>query len=155
KTYSGNQIVDAQPGVSEVVLTITPNFAINGHLTIEGASHEKLASYRVSLNAMGRSGPSAAVGADGKFSLDVGPGDWELNLTPPIRNGYIKSARFGDQDVRFTRLHLDHHTDAALNIVLSMNTATAQGEIESGRAGVVLAPVGDLHGFARFYYGAA
>ena len=43
-----------------------------------------------------------------------------------------------------------------LNIVISSNTATVSGAIDAGGkgAGILLAPVGSLHNFARFYYGA-
>jgi hypothetical protein len=47
-----------------------------------------------------------------------------------------------------------------LNIVVSMRTATVEGQVEAGgsepkRAGVLLAPFGEYHDLARFYYGTA
>ena len=99
---------------------------------------------------------SAQVGADGRFSLPgITPGEWQLSVTP-VPPGYLKSARFGDKDVRFTTFEVGSNGDVPLNIVVSMNTATVEGEIEgdSKRAGILIAPVGPYHNFVRFYYGA-
>src|SRR6202020_491674 len=96
---------------------------------------------------------SAELGADGHFSISqVLPGDWQLMVTP-VPPGFLKSARFGDKDVRFTTFDIGSNGDVPLNIVVSTNTATVEGEIEgdSKRAGILLAPVGPYHDFVRFY----
>jgi hypothetical protein len=102
---------------------------------------------------------SAQVGADGRFTISqVAPGDWQLSVTP-VPPGYLKSAHFGDKDVRFTAFEVAGG-NATLNIVVSMQTSTVEGQVEAGqskakRAGVLLAPVGAYHNLARFYYGTA
>jgi hypothetical protein len=104
--------------------------------------------------------PSAQVGGDGRFSISqVAPSDWQLSVAP-VPPGYLKSAQFGDQDVRFTTLEVASGSNATLNIVLSMRTATVEGQVEAPesearRAGVLLAPVGAYHNLARFYYSTA
>jgi hypothetical protein len=98
------------------------------------------------------------VGADGRFTFrEVLPGEWQLAVTP-VPPGFLKSAQFGDKDVRFTRFEVGPNSEASLNIVVSMHTATVEGEVDAGtgeatRAGIVLAPVGPYHNLARFYYG--
>jgi hypothetical protein len=62
--------------------------------------------------------------------------------------------------VRFTTFEVGAGSEAGLNIVVSMHTATVEGEVDadssdSKRAGVVLAPVGAYHNLARYYYGVA
>jgi hypothetical protein len=104
--------------------------------------------------------PSSQVGADGRFTISqVAPGAWQLSVAP-VPPGYLKSAQFGDQDVRFTTFEVASGSNATLNIVVSMRTATVEGQVEAGgsearRAGVLLAPVGAYHDLARFYYGTA
>jgi hypothetical protein len=51
--------------------------------------------------------------------------------------------------------------DQPLNIVVSTNAATVEGEVDAGsagadakRAGILLEPIGQWHTFARFYYSA-
>ncbi len=68
-------------------------------------------------------------------------------------------AQLGDKDVRFSTFEIASNSDAALNIVVSMNTAAIEGEIDAGtsdskRAGIVVAPVGAYHNLIRYYYGA-
>ena len=85
-------------------------------------------------------------------------GQWGLGLNP--RGGFVKSATLGDKDVRFTWLEIGPKTDAPFNIVISMNTAKVEGQVEaagadSTRAGILLAPFGALHTLTRFYRSAA
>ncbi len=79
-----------------------------------------------------------------------------INPLPP---GFLKSAQFGDKDIRFTPFEVEADGKASLNIVVSTNTAKIEGEIDSDsvnsqRAGIVVAPVaGPYHTLTRFYYG--
>jgi hypothetical protein len=100
---------------------------------------------------------SARLAADGTFTLpQVRQGEWALNLVPPLRGTFLKSAIFGDKDIRFNRFTVEPDSDIALNIVVSTRVAKVEGEIEgnSRRAGIVLAPTGSFHNLERFYYGA-
>ena len=67
--------------------------------------------------------------------------------------------RLGDKDFIFKLIEIPPGSDAPLDIVLSSNTATVEGEIDadasgSKRAGILLEPVGDWHTMTRFYYSA-
>ena len=153
KKPSAAEFIDAQPGMNEIVLALTPGVSVKGTLSIEGKSDQKPSAFRVVLNSFPQ-GVTARVADDGKFSFDpLTPGEWEMNLQPIPRGGYIKSVHLGDKDVRFAKIPIDPGTDAPLNIVISMRAATVQGQIDGPRAGIVLAPVGKFHDLARFYYG--
>jgi hypothetical protein len=162
KTYGASQIVDVEPGSGEMLLTLAPATDIQGTLRVEGEPAQEAGNgFRVQLSRSGTQQGAifAHVGADGRFSLkDVPPGgDWQLAVTP-VPPGFLKSAQFGDKDVRFTNFEVASKTDVALNIVVSMHTARVEGEIDaessdSKRAGIVLAPVGPYHNLARYYYG--
>jgi protocatechuate 3,4-dioxygenase beta subunit len=153
KGYSGSEMIDAAPGMGDVSIPVAPDISLKGQFTIEGKGSLKPSDFRITMNTA-RTNVSAAVGADGKFTLDqVSVGEWEINITPVPRGGYIKSIRLGDKDVRFTKIPIEPRLDAPLNIVISMNTASVEGQLDTPRAGVVVAPVGAFHDFARFYYG--
>ncbi|MGP0072287.1 MAG: collagen binding domain-containing protein [Bryobacteraceae bacterium] len=168
KTYGASEVVDLQPGSGDIVLTLGPGMEIRGTLRVEGQASraEEPAAGRpggiqVELHRPGAFGNNlvAEIGADGHFTFSqVFPGEWELVVTP-VPQSYLKSARLGDKDVRFTTFEIGSNNNATFNIVVSMRTATVEGTIDAGsseapRAGIVLAPVGQYHTFTRFYYGA-
>lgn len=160
RMYSASQVVDVGQGSEEVILNLTPALDVKGHLRLEGQGAPALTSFNVALTrqGIGMQNSSTRVGADGSFTLSgVPPGELELAVNPLPRGGFLKSAMLGDADIRFTRLEIAQHKDAELNIVVSMNSAKVEGEIDaagadSTRAGILLAPFGALHNFARFFY---
>ena len=171
KAYGASEIIDLHPGSGEILLTLAPAIDIHGTLRVEGqaprtdgpaASLPGGNTLRVQLvrPETRMSHVSAEVGADGRFTLEqVLPGEWELSVTP-VTPGFLKSASFGDKDVRFTAFEAGSSSGVPLNIVVSMHSAVIKGEVDgaspdSARAGIVIAPMGPYHNLARFYYGGA
>ncbi len=171
KTYAASQVINLSATSGEIQLMLAPAADIQGTIRVEGDATRAAGpagprssgnGFRVQLSRPGtrQSNVQAQVGADGRFSLEqVPPGDWQLAVTP-VPPGFVKSARFGDKDVRFTTFEIGSGSAPPLNIVVSMNTATVEGEVNAGssdskRAGIVIAPVGSYHNLARFYYAAA
>jgi uncharacterized protein (DUF2141 family) len=181
RAYGATQVFEFHGGSNDVSLTLSPALDIQGTLRVEGEAPPaaRLAvgggvigaagirsvargrgnGWQIQLTRPGSlSNLAAEVGADGRFTFrEVLPGEWQLAVTP-VPPGFLKSAQFGDKDVRFTRFEVGPDSEASLNIVVSMHTATVEGEVDSGtgeakRAGIVLAPVGAYHNLARFYYG--
>jgi hypothetical protein len=173
KTYGASQVLDLHANSGEIALTLAPAVDLAGTLRVEGqappaeagvvrlngaaAARQGGLRVRLARPGSGRNSVTANVGADGKFSLpQIVSGDWQLSVTP-VPPGFLKSARLGDKDVRFSTFEIGSNTETPLNIVVSMNTATVEGEIDtegdSRRAGVVIAPVGPYHNLARYYYG--
>jgi protocatechuate 3,4-dioxygenase beta subunit len=170
KTYGASQILDLRADSPEILLTLAPAMDIQGTIRLEGQASP----------ADGRSAPpnnngtrvqlfrpgtqegniSAQVRPDGRFTIEqVLPGDWQLGVNP-VLPGFLKSARLGDKDILFTKFEINGSNDAALNIVVSMRTATLEGEVDSvppasKRAGILIAPVGRFHNLLRFYYNTA
>ncbi len=168
KTYYASQIFDASPGTNDLVLTMAPAVAVKGHLKVEGPAVNPPESFTVALAPPG-SGPrlqpyTSKVAADGSFAIeDVPPGEWLLNINPNPGGMFDKSVRLGDKDFVFKRIEIPPGLDTPLNIVISSNAATVEGEIDGGgagaggdvkRAGILLEPIGQWHTFARFYYSA-
>jgi protocatechuate 3,4-dioxygenase beta subunit len=168
KSYGASEIVDLHPGSGDIALTLAPGMEIQGALRVEGqAAHgEGPSPGRPGGIQLERHKPGAfqnnivaQIGADGHFSFgQVFPGEWQLTV-PLVPHSFLKSARFGDKEVRFATFEIGANNDAAFNIVVSMRTASVEGEIDAGsseapRTGIVVAPVGQYHTFTRFYYAA-
>lgn len=182
KTYGATQILDLRPDSPEILLTLAPAMDIQGTLRLEGQTSPadgrsappndtgtsnrgtRIQGTRVQLVRPGaqqqQDSISAQVRPDGRFTLEqVLPGDWQLGVNP-VLPGFLKSARLGDKDVLLTTFEINGSNDAALNIVVSMRTATLEGEVDSvppasKRAGILIAPVGRFHNLLRFYYDTA
>jgi hypothetical protein len=165
KSYGAFQTLDLHAGSGEIVLALEPAKDIRGTVRVEGQAVTRPSSsaLRVQLGRPGGAAGniSAQVGADGRFLLEQVPsGDWQLAVTP-VPPGFLKSAQLGEKDVLFTPFDVGAAGNASLNIVVSMSTATVEGEVDAGssdskRAGIVLAPVaGPYHDLTRFYYGVA
>jgi hypothetical protein len=165
KAYYASQIFDASPGTNDLVLTMTPAVTVKGHLKVEGPGHPA-ESFTVALAPPG-AGPrqqpySSPVAKDGSFAIeDVPPGGWILNLNPSPIGVFTKSTLLGDKDFHHKLIEIPPGLDQPLNIVVSTNAATVEGEIDAGnaggdakRAGILLEPIGQWHTFARFYYSA-
>ncbi len=164
KSYSAFQVVNLRGASSEILLSLAPAKDIPGTFRFEGPPGSRPNGLRISLARPGGQGANNTVpqaGADGRFVLEQVPvGEWQLAINP-LPPGFLKSAQFGDKDVRFTPFEVEASGNASLNIVISMNTATVEGEIDSGsanseRAGIIVAPVaGPYHDLTRLYYGAS
>jgi hypothetical protein len=169
KTYGASEVLDLRPNAGEIVLTLAQAVDLQGTIRVEGTrppaqvSAARIAdgsSLRVQLERPGgrQNMIAAEVGPDGHFTLaQVLPGEWQLSVTP-VPPGFLKAAQFGDKDVRFTTFDVGAAADKPLNIVVSMHTATVDGEVDGGpseakRAGIVIAPIGQNHNLARYYYG--
>jgi protocatechuate 3,4-dioxygenase beta subunit len=165
KTFTASQIVDAQPGSGEIVLTLAPAVDVHGILRVEGtappadrgSSPTPRPALQVLLgNPSTQRTYSAEVGVDGRFTIPQVPaGEWELGFRPNPP-GYLKSAKYGDKDVRFTTFEIPNG-DATLNILVSMHTGAVKGDVDVGssprnRAGILIVPVGQYHNFTRFYH---
>jgi Carboxypeptidase regulatory-like domain len=160
KVFAASQVLDLHPGSGEIILTLAPAANIQGTLRVEGQASAKGRGFSVQLTRSGapRGNISAQVGPDGRFTLEqIPPGEWQL-VVNPVAPGFLKSEQFGDKDVLLRTFEVGSGNDTPLNIVVSMRTATVHGEVDAGsadskRAGIMLAPVGPYHTFARFYYG--
>jgi hypothetical protein len=176
KTYYASQVVDVGAGTNDFILTMLPAVDIKGHFTSEGPNARAAEGLTVVLAPPPNTGGQreqhmAKVGKDGNFTIEnVPPGEWMLNInsnapgnpnlvTPnQLTTMFDKSVRLGDKDYLFKRIEIPPGSDAPLNIVVSSNTAVVEGEVDSGgadprRAGILLAPIGNLRNLARFYYG--
>jgi Carboxypeptidase regulatory-like domain len=159
KTYDARQVVDLRPGSPDIELALTPAIDLKGRLRIEGGTAQQASAIEINLARPRRRdlAHSAHAVADGRFTMEQIPsGEWVLNLNLP-RELFLKSVMLGDKNVLFQKIEIEPGSDAALNIVVSMNSAIVKGEVDAAggdaaRAGILLAPIGKFHELARFYY---
>jgi hypothetical protein len=162
KMYFASQLIDAREGTNEIVLAMAPAVEIKGRLKVEGPDAQPVQSFKVMLGSGRgrRESFSSAVRKDGSFVIEnVPPGEWTLTFTPNAGRTFEKSVRLGDKAFLYKRVQIPPGSDAPLDIVLSSNTATVEGEVDAKgadvkRAGILLEPVGKWHTMARFYYSA-
>jgi 5-hydroxyisourate hydrolase-like protein (transthyretin family) len=132
--------------VQNVSLILTPGFTITGRLTVEGqqsvagnqsAGNQTGARMRVMLRPdsagqVAGSQPAGATQADGTFTLEqVGRDDYRVAVSGLPRNAYIKSATLGGIDVLNQDLRLERQPTGSLEIVVSMNSGTADGLVQN------------------------
>lgn len=160
KTYYAEQTVDAHEGSTEVALVLSPPVEVKGHLRIEGrVAHAEDLTVQLQPLGRGHSGQaySAKVAKDGSFVMqDVAPAEFFLQINPDPEGAFEKSVLLGDKSFLYKRIEIPPGSDAPLNIVISTNRATIEGEVDAGaatgkRAGILIAPVGERHNLTRFY----
>ena len=147
--------------VDDVSLIFRPPFEISGNVQVEGAARESKGQIQVGLNALeiGRS-ESTLVDADGKFSLKVLPGPYQIVVSCNAV-GYVKAMHFGDQDLSNGKIDLSQQSSGALNIVCGTDVGQLQGTVQTengepaGEALITVLPDGerlarlDLFNFSR------
>jgi hypothetical protein len=154
--WTASRIVNTRQSPGEIELQLAPARDIRGHLRIEGQA-DRVTGMDIRLAARGEfEFIQGRPGTDGTFTLpQVSPSERSLTVAPLPRGAFLKSVQYGGKDVRFRRFTVEPNSEATLEIVVSTRMAKVTGTVEGGakRAGIVLAPTGALHTFARFYYG--
>ncbi len=147
----GRQMIQvAGTNVDGVTLGIAPNLEVPGRIRVEGSSSVRLTDLRLSTTSEipGALGEEQATPAeDGAFTLKkLVPWNWEIHVSGPLGDAYVKSARMGQQDVLVNGLDLTAGVAGPLEVVLGANGAQVQGSVadSDGKplvgATVVLAP---------------
>jgi len=126
-THQTIRITDAD--VNGVSLVRKPLVSVSGTVTVEGSQPDKL-DLQISLSQPNMGGGDH-VGADGKFTLtDVPPELCHLQVFNVPPGKYVKSIRFGDQEVRNSEIDLSNGA-GALNILLGADGGEVDGMVET------------------------
>jgi hypothetical protein len=146
KNWMASRVIDTRQPTGEIVLALAPLLDVKGQFRIEGQYAAPPGGFEVRVNQTlgpGFFSISARVAGDGTFTLpQVPPGEWEVSVDPLPPEAFLKSAR---------RLEIEPGSETSLKVVISMNSAHVHGEVDSKRAGILLAPAGGNH---DFYYDA-
>jgi hypothetical protein len=153
----GRQIVSVgSSDVNDVVFRIGPGADIAGKLSTEGGgtpppkqpgqppapgANQKP---RIILNPTegpNQGSTTAQAQDDGTFAVHgVAPGIYQVTVVPIPAGSYLKSVRFGNEDIMKTGLDLTSGAGAVLDVVLSPNAADVSGTLH-GSDGAPLAGV--------------
>jgi hypothetical protein len=119
--------------VNAVELILYPQVEISGSLRLEGnpPPSEHRGSMHVNLVAfdMGVSADTE-VNADGTFALKATPAIYQI-LAGCDASSYLKSVRFGDQDVSNRKLDLTQSATGTLTIVCGTDVGQIQGAVQN------------------------
>jgi hypothetical protein len=146
--------------IDDVALLANPPFEISGTIRLEGdpPPAERRGRMRVNLNAIEvGSGAGAEVNADGSFALKTTPGDYQIYASCDA-GAYVKSIRFGDQDLGGGKLNLTQQSSGALNIVCGADPGQIQGSVQNengepaAQAMISLVPQGEHQGRQDLLY---
>ena len=105
-----------------------------GSVVVADKAAAKLSSVQVALEAkeyLGLSAPSATAGDDGKFTLkDVLPNKYWMQARNLPEGAYVKSMRYGDQEVSDDSIDLSGGVAGTLQVTLSMAGAQVDGVVQ-------------------------
>jgi hypothetical protein len=133
-----------------VVLTLSAGFDVFGRAAVEGPAPAQMNAQVLLNSERPHNGavPQAEIAQDGTFELShVTPGAYRIAVLAGAPGLYVKSIRFGDQDVTDGRISLSQ-PGGALNILFGADGGQIQGSVESAsgealpNAPVTLAPAG-------------
>jgi hypothetical protein len=126
--------------VDDVVLQFAPFIEITGTISIDGVPAMNVHPTVQLISTEGTGATSPPANGDGTFMVGnlMPAAMYRVNLVQPLPPGtYVKSVRFGDQDVTKAPFRLTAGDSGTLNIVLSPN------------AGEIVATVHDADGLIR------
>lgn len=131
-------VVVENADVKDVVVSLVPQPTIKGQIRVEGkppanAPAPNLQSVQVALlgQDMVMFGGFGSPKADGTFSLEnQSPGKYSLMVTRPPEGTYLKSARFGQQDVLGKEIDLTSGAGGELDLVFSYGVGEVSGTLQ-------------------------
>ncbi len=128
-----------ESNIDNVVLPIQPGFQVTGRLRVEGDASVRLTSIRIMLRPPEIAGgmvmmgptPAGAVKEDGTFTLSNVTADvYTITAGGAGENGFVKSARWGDQEVLDAGLDLSGGSAGGmLDIVISTKAGAIDGAV--------------------------
>jgi hypothetical protein len=158
---SVRQTIDvADHDIDDVALVANPPFEISGTIRLEGdpPPAEHRGRMRVNLNAIEvGSGGGAEVNADGSFAIKITPGIYQIYASCDA-GAYVKSIRFGDQDVAGGKIDVTQQSSGALNIVCGTDPGQIQGSVQNengepaAQAMISIVPQGEHEGRQDLFY---
>ena len=123
---------------------------IAGTIQFDGTPPREPGRFQVSLESSEWAGSRGdAADAQGIFTLKVSPGTYQINISRGA-NSYVKSIRYGEQDVTSGKITVTAGSAGALSIVMGTDVGELQGSVESEKgepvagASITVAPADAL-----------
>jgi hypothetical protein len=138
-----------ESGLRDVRMQLRPPFRMSGRVTFEGnvprsssASDAMVLELYPMTVTIGAVAPAVLPTTNGAFTLQgVTAGDYRVEVRPiltippsafvppSLERAYVKSIRLDGKDVLNSGLHLESPTNAAIEVVISMNGGTLAGHV--------------------------
>lgn len=135
--------------VEDLVLRIIPAGEMRGRLRMDtngtqpsdsGTPASKPEVLLASVETFGAASARSFANPDGSFVLrPVGPGDYRVYVNPIPAGIYLRSVRYGSQDVTDRKFTLGYGGMDELEVVLAGGAATVQGELRDDKGAPVTA----------------
>jgi hypothetical protein len=128
--------------VDDLVLQLGPGAEITGTIAIEGAGPQPQLQPRpnvqlIPMDGTGGAGSNPQVTDDGTFAIhNIMPAVYRVQVQPLPPGTYVKSIRFGSQDLMKSALDLTSGSGGTMNVVLSPNAGDISG-IVRGADGIL------------------
>lgn len=156
--YASQPVSVGETDVDGVVLRLAPTLDLSGSLQVEGTPAAGSARMEVLLESpeaglatQGFSG-YAMVANDGTFTVrNLVPGAYQVEALGSIPGKYLKTIRFGDQDVPSGRMNLTE-AGGAITLVFGADPGQLRGTVQTAsgtaapNAEITLVPEGDHAG---------
>ena len=148
KLYGHLAVTVGDEDVKDITLQLHAGATITGTISSEAAAAQpppaKPALPTIHLQPVETQdiSPSAATSkADGTFELrDLAPARYRVSVNGTAEGTYVKSIRFGSEDITNAVLDLTEGAGGAIEVKLSPNAAAVSGTVQNGNGD----PVGDV-----------
>jgi protocatechuate 3,4-dioxygenase beta subunit len=143
RSFARQTVEVGSSDLNGVVLTVAPSGTIRGQVRVEGtpasgSAQANLTQVRVMLQPAAQGQmfaiAQAPVKSDGSFVLDnVSPGDYYPQAMNGPQGTYLKSIRFGQQEVLGKELDLTQNTAGELQITFRYGPAEVGGTVQTAQ----------------------
>jgi protocatechuate 3,4-dioxygenase beta subunit len=148
KLFAHYTVTVADEDVKDITLQLHAGATLTGTISTEDATAQTtsakplLPTIRLQpLDSPDVSPATASSKADGTFELhDVAPRHYRVNVIGTTEGSYVKSVRFGGEDITNGTLDLTDGSGGAIEIKLSPSGATVSGTVQNANGD----PVGDV-----------
>jgi hypothetical protein len=145
RSISTRHVIDVNETMDNLEVPILPPFSVAGRLRVENGAIP--AGLKITLDLQGgmgniRMNRSAEIAEGGTFTLPDMTADTYFISVAGLPDGYyVKSARWGKEEVFESGVSLAAKSEGPLEIVLSAKPATIRGSMAGAAAGVTVALV--------------
>jgi hypothetical protein len=129
--------------IDGLVLTLTPGVTLQGKLMVEGqpiSAVPNLGQLRLNVRnvilATGLGMPvSSTIAADGSFQVTaIREGEYRAQMSVNIPGFYVKSIKYGDEDILGRTFKVTAGASGAVEVVLKAGTQTLAGTVTDGQS---------------------
>jgi hypothetical protein len=143
--------------ITGLVVTLAPLADLPGAITVEGKDTVSPKGTQVTLDGVeaGKSGGQALAGEDGKFTVkSLMPDRYQVRISNAPANVYLKSVRYGSQDVTDDGVDMTGGVKGSIEVLLNPNGAEIDGVVadDDGKPmpGVTVALIPDSRRYRLF-----